>query len=119
MSKQELEYNESRKLICELTDAEVKERGEELAQELKGITELEVERARVNAKIKPKQQRVEQLVAAIDTKREEREVECDWCFEWSKGVKVLVRSDTFEEVQTTQISEEERQIKLELELQED
>ena len=117
--KNELQYNETKKLICKLTEHECMERGEELAQVFKGIQELEVERARINAQIKPKQQRVEQLVTIIDTKLEEREVECDWRFDWIKGVKVLVRSDTFEEVDSVKISEEERQIKLDLDNQED
>lgn len=72
-----------------------------------------------HAQIKPREQAVERLVTVIDTKEETREVECDWRFDWPKGVKVLYRTDTMEEIERKEISEDERQIQLELNGQED
>lgn len=119
MSKQELETNETRNLVCQLTEHELIERGQELDQVLKDIAGLIQERAAVNAKIKPKEQRVEKLVTIIDTKEEVREVECDWSFNWNSGVKTLYRSDTQEKLESKPITDAERQIQLELNGQED
>ena len=115
----EIETNETRILNCKLTEHELMERGEELAAELKGVAELIRERAAINAQIKPREQAVERLVTVFDTKEEAREVECDWRFDWPKGVKVLYRTDTFEEIERKEITEAERQIQLELNGQED
>lgn len=99
----------------------MKQYGEDLAHRLMDIGSLELDRARINAKIKPIQQEVEQLVTKIDTKEEVREVDCDWHYNWTAGKKELFRTDTFEAVPNTKfdITDEEKQIKLELDGQED
>jgi hypothetical protein len=113
----EIEYTENRHLDCKLTDEEVKQYGEDLAHRLMDISALELEKARLNVKIKPIKDEVEKLVVKIDTKQEVKEVVCDWHFDWERGEKRLIRTDTFEEVPHTtfDISEDEKQQKLEME----
>jgi hypothetical protein len=119
MSQQELETNETRRLLCELTDLEVMEKGIMLKDCLKQLTEFEVEKARITAHMKPVKSQIEDLVPIIDTRKEMREVECDWRYDWPKSVKILYRTDTFEEVDRKPITDAERQIQLELNGQED
>lgn len=92
-----------------MTASELVERGNELAAELTGITKLEYARSRVNAKIKPKKERVGELAVIIENKREERDVKCEWFHDWQGGKKTLRRMDTFEELETDIIREWERQ----------
>jgi len=111
----EINYTEMRHLDCVLTDEEVKQYGEDLAHRLMDITALELEKARVNNKIKPIKSEVEELVAKIDTKKEVREVACDWHYDWDKGKKRLIRTDTYATLPNTtfDISEDEKQMNLE------
>lgn len=99
----------TKKLYCELTTEELVLRGNELAQELTGIVKLELGRARLNAKIKPKKERVEELAVIIDAKKEERDVKCTWHFDYDYGRKVLRRDDTYEQLDEDIIQEYERQ----------
>lgn len=117
--KNELTTNETQRLLCELTDLELMEKGIMLKDCLKQLTELEVQKARLTAAMKPIKSQIEDLVPIIDTRKEMREVECDWRFEWAKGIKVLVRTDTYEEVTRRPVTDEEKQIQLELNNQED
>lgn len=117
--KNELVTTETQRLLCELTDLELMEKGIMLKDCLKQLTELEVQKARLSAAMKPIKSQIEDLVPIIDTRKEMREVECDWRFEWSKGIKVLVRTDTYEEVTRKPVTDEEKQIQLELNNQED
>jgi hypothetical protein len=99
----------TRKLYCELTTDELVTRGNELAQELTGIVKLELGRARLNAKIKPKKERVEELAVIIDAKKEERDVKCTWHYDYERGQKTLRRDDTYEALDDDIIQEYERQ----------
>lgn len=115
MKKKELDYTEKRHLDCDLTDAEVKQYGEDLAHRLMDIAVLEGQKAVLSAKIKPIQKDVESLVVKIDTKREVREVDCDWAYDWKCGKKSCFRVDTGEIIPNTtfDISEDEKQLQLE------
>lgn len=119
MSKQELETNETRRLLCELNDHEVMEKGILLKDCLKQLTEFEIQKARISAAMKPVKSQIEDLVPIIDTRKEVREVECDWRYDWPKSIKILYRTDTMEEVERKPITDAERQIQLELNGQED
>ena len=116
MAKKELDTTDMRHLDCELTDAEIKQYGEDLAHRLMDITVLELEKKRIGNKIKPIEEDVEKLIVKIDTKKEVREVACDWHYDWDKGKKRLIRTDTYEEVPNTKydISEDEKQLQLEI-----
>lgn len=102
---------EERHLTCELSDAEVKQYGEDLAHRLMDITALELEKSRITAKIKPIKEDVEELVGKIDTQEEVRQVVCDWFYDWDNDKKWLVRTDTFSTVPNTTsgITEDEKQ----------
>jgi phosphotransacetylase len=102
---------EKLRLLCELNDNEVMERGIQLADSLKQIGVLEVEKARVTAKIKPIKDEVERLVPIIDQRKEMREVDCDYYYDWDKGKVNLYRADTGETVEGWErnISEDEKQ----------
>jgi hypothetical protein len=106
-----IEYTENRHLDCDLTDEEVQQYGEDLAHRLLDIGALELEKARVNAKIKPIKEEVETLVTKIDTKKETREVACDWHYDWDGGKKRLIRTDTYDTLPNTtfDISDDEKQ----------
>lgn len=110
-----IEYTENRHLECDLTDAEVKQYGEDLAHRLMDITSLELEKARINVKIKPIKEDVEGLVTKIDTKKEVREVACDWHYDWDAGNKRLIRTDTYDTLPNTtfDITDDEKQQQLE------
>ena len=92
-----------------LTQAELVTLGEELAHTHKDINTLTEEKARLTARMKPKVQRIEELVVLIDEKSEIRDVECRWEFYWKKGSKALVRQDTFAVIKEDLIQERERQ----------
>jgi hypothetical protein len=104
-----MDHTCTRKLFCELTADELLVRGNELVTELTGITKLEFARSRVNAKIKPKKERVDELAVIIEQKKEERDVKCEWFFDWDGGKKTLHRLDTYGELETDIIREWERQ----------
>lgn len=110
-----MKTHETCRLLCELTDTEVMEKGIELKDCLKRITELEVEKARINNQIKPIKGLIEELVPVIDTRKEIRDVECDWHFNFDTGVKTLFRTDTYEKVKDQPISDYERQQQLKME----
>lgn len=104
-----MDHTCTRRLFCELTEDELLARGKELAVELTGIVKLEIERSALNAKIKPKKERVDELAVIIDQKKEERDVKCQWFHDWNGGKKTLRRLDTFEDLETDIIREWERQ----------
>jgi len=104
-----MDHTCTRRLFCELTEDELLARGKELAIELTGIVKLEIERSALNAKIKPKKERVDELAVIIDQKKEERDVKCQWFHDWNGGKKTLRRLDTFEDLETDIIREWERQ----------
>lgn len=105
---------ETRKLKCLLTEDELIARGEELVKNYKDIAGLDLQKKRITAAINPLDERIEELVTIIDTKEEERKVECTWKYFWDLGVKRLLRSDTGEEVDSETIGEGERQQHLRL-----
>lgn len=105
---------ETRKLMCQLTEHEVMQRGEEMAKTYIQVAALDMEKKRITAKIKPLDERIEELVTIIDSKEEERDVECRWVPDWTAGIKSLIRNDTGEEVEFKKLQEWERQQNLPL-----
>lgn len=101
-------------LPCELTDDELIAKGEKLSKQ-----EIELwakqDEAKKSAKtfktlIDAMQKIVEGLVAEIDTKKEYREVECEWRYGVPhESEKSLIRLDTFETVQIEAVQEWEKQ----------
>jgi len=106
---------EARTLTCELTEDELLARGDEMAKTYIQVAALDLEKKRLTAKIKPLDERIQELVLIIDSKQEERRVECRWVYSYDIGIKALIRPDTGEEIETGRIKDHERQQQLELE----
>jgi len=103
---------ENRKLFCKLTQGELITKGEEIVALYKKNAELDMSKKRLSAAIKRNDEDIEKLLGHVDTKQEEREVECMWVFFWHDGTKKLVRLDSYTVVEATTIKEWERQGKL-------
>lgn len=105
---------EHRKLEVELTESDIVERGKEQAKLTVEVLALELERAKVNARIKPKKERVEELAITVDRGTEMRNIECEWKYDWRRGVRSLYRTDNFECVEADDIiPEHEKQMHFE------
>jgi hypothetical protein len=98
-----------RTLPVKLTNSEIQMYGEEQASLLVQIGKPEDRRKMVNDEIKPRRERVDKLAKIIDSKQEERQVDCLWVYSWEAGVKRLTRMDTREVVETRKIEAEENQ----------
>ena len=100
-------------LSVELTETEVLEYSKELAKHTQDLDTLEVRKkdlvAELNAGIAKIKAELNILSRKIVTGEEERDVECQWDFDWEGGVRVLVRQDNAEEVRSLPISDFERQ----------
>ena len=104
-----MDNTESRKLEVILTEETILEYGKEQAKELLEVTKLEVEKAALQAKIKPKKERIAELASAIDCGKEIQDVGCEWEYLWEKRKKVLRRKDTYEPVERVEIKDWELQ----------
>lgn len=92
------EQEETRKLVCRLSNAELIERGKEQSERTLKVVELEIEKSKLTNLIKPEKERILELAKIIDSGEEVREVEVAWDFIWDRGVKICYRSDTGEQV---------------------
>jgi hypothetical protein len=107
-----MERTENKMLMHFLTDDELIQKGEELVKLYKEISVLDAEKKRLSHKIKGLDEQIEDLIKIIDAKEEERNVLCRWVYNWKKGTKHLIRTDTGEELQYDLIEDWERQQKL-------
>lgn len=103
---------EKHNLFCDLTDHELVQKGEEIVSLYKANSELDMNKKRLSAAIKRNDEDIEGLLKIVDSKQEEREVECLWVWFWEMDTKKLVRLDTFTTVRAEVIKEWERQGKL-------
>jgi hypothetical protein len=106
---------ETKKLTCVLSEHELLERGDELAKTYMKVAALDMEKKRITSRIKPLDERIEMLVTIIDTKEEERDVDCEWNYDFNLGLKRLRRGDTYEVIDSNEIKDWERQQMLALE----
>lgn len=110
---------EVRSLPVNLTPAEIQDKAHELAKATLDIAEHEKRLKDVQADFKAKIATLEAnsgtLSRAISNGYEYREVDCLWEYKWDHGVKVLVRQDTYEEVKRENITQKDRQDRLDLE----
>jgi hypothetical protein len=97
------------KLECDLDNYEIVERSMEQNTLMQEIDVLENEKKILTGKIKPKQNRIDELVKIIIEQKEERDVECHYLYCWDEGYKLLFRDDTGEQISKTDITEYERQ----------
>lgn len=106
-------------LSCELTTEEIAAYSNELAT----ITSLEAEiEAEKKEKVSDYKAKLDKCAAdrrvlarKITTRKEDRQIECDWELDYPKGMAYLVRLDTGVTVEQRKLTEEERQQRLDLE----
>lgn len=92
-SKTEVETVVVRELQCQLTEAELLERGESMAKCESTIEELKAERRRLNASIRDESNRRADLGKIIEAKTETRDVSCEWRPDYEAKVYELFRLD--------------------------
>lgn len=104
---------ETRFLDVELRDEEILAFGQEQAKLLKEVSELKEKKSELQRQINPKAKRIGELAECIDTGIENREVSCEWNYNWGGGTKVLRRLDTGEAVENKEITLADRQFRME------
>jgi hypothetical protein len=100
---------ETRELACELTQAELLQRGDSMAVSELRIEQLKLKRGEVSDKIKAERALRRKLAGIIDTGREERDVRCVWIGDFVHNVFSLVRQDTGEVIDTRAMTAADRQ----------
>lgn len=103
-------------LRCKLSDEELIQRGEELAEaqaEVNALTEaLASVRAEYKAKIEHQEAKINVLSGTIRAKSEIRTTECERVFDYQEGTVSERRLDTGETLRWRELEGEERQQKL-------
>ena len=103
----------NRHLACTLTENELLSFGTELADVNLTIQTTEAEKKEAakafNATLKRDRLREKLVSEFIRTGIEEREVNCQWNYDFDSGRKTLVRNDTGEVLESDMISDRERQ----------
>lgn len=105
----------TRELECDLSDAELRERGELMAADERAIERLKHRRKALNADIRGKLDNMTTLAIAIDTRKEVREVACTWRPDYERKQWELMRDDTQAVIQTRAMSALDLQTRLPLE----
>jgi ATP-dependent Lon protease len=108
--------NEKRSLPVTLTDKEFKVRATEYAAAAKRAIKKQEEIKEVTKSMKVDLAELEtdrdRLMNIVDTKRENRQVECSWSPDYDRQMWVLFRDDTQEEVATEPMSDKDLQMRL-------
>lgn len=106
----------TRRLKCRLTDDEILERGQQLANAEHAWQKTEEERKETNAEFKESldtiDARIAALTKAIRDRVEERDVECEVRPDYRVGKNLVIRIDTEETVEALDMTEAERQMEL-------
>jgi hypothetical protein len=92
-SNTEVETVVVRELECQLTDAELLERGEAMAACETQVDELKAERRRLNASIREQSDKRADLAKIIESKTETRDVSCEWRPDYDNKRYELFRLD--------------------------
>jgi len=101
-----------RELECELTEAELLERGEAMAACESTIKEFKDERRRLNASMREQSDKRGDLGKIIETKHETRDVPCRWEPDFEARIYSLIRTDTGAEVERRDMPEADLQMRL-------
>jgi hypothetical protein len=101
-----------RELPCELTDAELLERGNDMAACEVAVDELKAERRRLNASIREKSDRRADLAKIIESKAETRDVPCTWEPDYDLKRYDLIRTDTKAPIEQREMPEADLQMRL-------
>lgn len=106
-------------LLCELSEKDVVLYSQAMADVNQLKIKLETEKKEITKDIGARLQKyvadINLLSLRVSTKKETRDVDCRWEFDFDAGEKTLYRLDTAEVVRTEAIADEERQGDLELE----
>jgi hypothetical protein len=109
----------TRQLEVSLTTDEVAAYAKTLAIETQNRNDLKSEAKKVakvyKDNINEKEAEIKILASAVKDEKEKREVSCRWRYDWTRNVKTLTRSDTFEIVEERVIDAAERQEHMKLE----
>jgi uncharacterized protein YydD (DUF2326 family) len=104
---------ENRTLTCTLTEAELKAKADELAALVDKHNALVDEKKRISAQYKIKidalKADLDLAAAVVRDRKEVRSVECRWITDFYRNVVKLVRTDTYEEIESRAMTAEERQ----------
>jgi hypothetical protein len=102
-------------LECDLTDAEMQDRGEQMAADERAVERLKLRRKALNSDIRGKLDHMTVLAIAIDSRKEVRDVPCTWRPDYARKQWDLVRDDTERVIRTRAMSKLDLQTKLPLE----
>lgn len=104
---------EIRQLMVKLTDDEIVKYSKELAKHSQDVVMLEDAKAdaakKYAAQIQTEKCIIKELSRKVEKGEEEREIECQWEYDFKEGFKRLFRNDTGEIVLKERIKDEERQ----------
>lgn len=108
----EVETTVVRELECELTPAELLERGDAMAACDTNIETLKAERRRLNAEVRGQSDKRSDLAKIIEAKSETRDVPCTWEPHYDDREYALVRQDTRAEIERREMPEADLQMRL-------
>lgn len=101
--------SETRELMCELTAAELLQRGDAMADAELRIEQLKEKRGELGELIKADRTLRRKLAGAIDSGKERRDVHCVWIEDYVHSCARLIRQDTGECVDTRALTAADRQ----------
>ena len=108
----------TKKCKCELTSEELRQAGEDLTDALLEIdtyeSELETFKKEQKAKVQTAEGRVNGLKTRISSRHEYRDVKCEKVKDFDSGTVTITRLDTDEMLSDDEMSEEDRQMGLQL-----
>jgi hypothetical protein len=108
MSKQE-----TRSLLCPLSDEDLKLRGHNLAAAVKELEEVEAEKKQAvsefGVRIKALDERIQSLAVVVKARHEARPITCEWRGDGKTGTMKLYRLDTDTVIDTRAMTVEEKQ----------
>lgn len=104
---------EMRELPCELTEAELLQRGDAMAECEMAIDKLKDKRGKLSKKIGEKRKERFELAEVIERGEEPRDIQCKWIEDFTHNLKRLIRQDTGEEVEQLTMTAAERQLSME------
>ena len=111
------------KLSCDLTDSEIQNYSNELARVTSEQAEIEAEKKEVlsdfTAKLNKCVADSRVLARKVTTRKEERQVECDYEYDYAKGLVFIVRTDTGVTISQRKLTDDERQERLDFDKDED
>lgn len=109
----------TRNLPCKLSDDELRQRGDALAETVQELAAEESRQTDVKAQMKARLTELEakqtRFAITISRKEEYRDVSCDLFADPTRGIVDVVRRDVGEVVETRPISDDERQRALPME----